>query len=86
MNAIPLADWIIIKQAPSVSNIGSMFIPEGSQKKPRQGTIIKIGPEVKYSKEGEQVIYNEFCGRPVDVDGEEYIMFREELKEIMLTL
>lgn len=86
MNAKPLYDRVIILQDEGAEKVGSLFIAENGRVKPRQGTVIKVGPGVLgsdcnhiplFCKEGDKVIYAEFSGANVVIEGKEYIILEE---------
>lgn len=88
MKARPPLNKIIIKQDEAENKIGNFSISETSKEKPRQGTVIKVGPGEIHpvtgrtipmmTQEGDKVIYSEFSGQAVYIDGEEYIVVKEE--------
>lgn len=87
MKATPPLNKIIIKQDEAENKIGNFAISETSKERPRQGVVIKVGPGEIHpitgktipmmTKEGDKVIYSEFSGQPVSIDGEEYIVVKE---------
>jgi chaperonin GroES len=93
MNAIPLFDNVIVLQDEGVDKVGSLFIAENARVKPRQGTVMAIGDgAVAYDNSripltcevGDKVIYGEYSGKVVMIEGKEYIVLKES--EILLIL
>ena len=73
MKLVPLGDRVVLKQ----------LVAE--QEKPQQAEVIAVGPggvvdgkEVKMEVAvGDQVIYSKYAGTEVKLDGEEYIIVRQ---------
>ena len=77
---------LIIKQADAESKTpGGIIIPEKAKGKiaPRRGEVIEAGPECKYVKKGDEVVFDRttvaYDGIP-DADGQivEYVFAKEE--------
>ena len=88
MNIRPLHDRVLIKRLEETENKqGSIFIPDSAKEKPQQGEVKGVGsgklsekgeripPEVKV---GDRILFGKYSGSEVKVDGEEYIIFRED--------
>ena len=86
MKLRPLADRVIIKSSEVEETTKSGLILTGSAKeKPQMAEVIAVGPGgivdgkevVMQVKEGQKVIYSKYAGNEVKVDGEEYIIVRQ---------
>ncbi len=81
-------DKVMIEQDEAESKIGSFAISETSREKPRQGTIVVVGPgennKAMETKVGDKVIYGEFSGHVVSIEGKEYVILRE--KELLVII
>ena len=86
MNIKPLGDRVVIKNAEIEKTTASGLILAGSAKeKPQMAQVIAVGPggmvdgkEVAMSvKVGDMVIYSKYAGTEVKLDGEEYILVRQ---------
>ena len=86
MNLRPLADRVIIKSSEVEETTKSGLILTGSAKeKPQMAEVIAVGPGgIVDGKEvvmnvavGDKVIYSKYAGNEVKVDGEEYIIVRQ---------
>ena len=86
MNIKPLADRVVIKMVEAEETTKSGIILAGSAKeKPQVAEVVAVGPggvvdgkEVKMQvKEGQKVIYSKYAGTEVKLDGEEYIIVRQ---------
>ncbi len=88
MNIRPLHDRVLIKRLEETENKqGSIIIPDSAKEKPQQGEVRGVGsgklsekgeriaPEVKV---GDRILFGKYSGSEVKVDGEEYIIFRED--------
>jgi chaperonin GroES len=65
---------------------GGIILPEAAQERPREGTVIAVGPgEIGDDgepmgmsvDEGDVVIYASFGGTEVSIDGEDYLIINE---------
>lgn len=93
LKVTPILDRILIKQDEGVEKIGVLYVPESSREKPKQGTVVAVGPGLlnfdgKYlpmmTKVGDIVIYGEFAGHEITVNGDKYIIVKEG--ELLLIL
>ena len=84
----PLGDRIILKAASSEEvTRGGIVLPDSAKEKPQEGEVIAVGPgrtldngqtaelEIKV---GDRVLYAKYGGTEVKVDGEEYIILRQD--------
>ena len=86
MKLIPLGDRVVLKQLEAEETTKSgIVLPGQSKEKPQQAEVIAVGPggmvdgkEIKMQVEvGQQVIYSKYAGTDVKLDGEEYIIVRQ---------
>ena len=87
MTIKPLADKVVVKklQAEETTKSG-IILSSGAQQKPQIAEIIAVGPggvvdgnEIKMEvKAGEKVIIRDYAGTNVKLDGEEYIIVRQD--------
>lgn len=82
MKLQPLADRVVIKMVESEETTKSGIILTGSAKeKPQIAEVIAVGPGLKDNKMqvkvGDKVITSKFSGTEVKIDGEEYIIVKE---------
>ena len=86
MTLVPLGDRVVLKQVESEEPTKSgIVLPGQAQEKPQQAEVIAVGPgKVEDGKEvkmevavGDQVIYSKYAGTEVKLDGEEYIIVRQ---------
>lgn len=88
MNLRPLHDRVIVKrQEEEKKSAGGIVLPDSAQEKPAQGVVVAVG-DGKFAENGEKhplcvkagdkVLFGKFSGSEVKVDGEDYIIMRED--------
>ena len=86
MTIKPLSDRVVIKMLEAEETTKSgIVLPGQAQEKPQQAEIVAVGPggmvdgkEIKMEvKVGDKVIYSKYAGTDVKLDGEEYIIVRQ---------
>lgn len=88
MKVKPLNDRVLVKRVEELQvTKGGIFIPDTAKEKPVEGKIIAVGPgkvneegkRVALSvKEGDRVLFGRFSGSDIKIEGEDYLMMREE--------
>ena len=84
----PLHDRVIVQRIEeSEQKVGGIIIPDSAKEKPQQGKIIAAGKgrvekDGKVTpldvKEGDTVLFGKYSGQEIKLDGEEYLIMREE--------
>ena len=86
MKLVPLGDRVVLKQLEAEETTKSgIVLPGQAQEKTQQAEVIAVGPggvvegkEVKMEvKVGNKVIYSKYAGTEVKLDGEEYIIVKQ---------
>ena len=86
MKLVPLGDRVVLKQiAAEETTKSGIVLPGQAQEKPQQAEIVAVGPggvidgkEVAMQvKAGDKVIYSKYAGTDVKLDGEEYIIVKQ---------
>ena len=86
MKLVPLADRVVLKQStPEEKTKSGIILTSQTQEKPQQAEVVAVGPggivdgkEVKMEvAAGDQVIYSKYAGTEVKLDGEEYIIVKQ---------
>ena len=86
MKLVPLDDKVVLTKAQAEETTKSGIVLTGQDKeKPAQGEVIAVGPggvidgkEVSmYVVAGQKVIYSKYAGTEVKLDGQEYIILRQ---------
>jgi chaperonin GroES len=88
MKVTPLHDRVIVKRVEAEKKTkGGIIIPETTREKPLEGIIIAVGNgrllddgtktklEVKVN---DRVLFGKYAGVEIKLDGNEYLMMREE--------
>jgi chaperonin GroES len=88
MKIRPLHDRVVIKRVEEeTKTAGGIVLPGSAAEKPSEGEVIAVGSgktldngqvralEVKV---GDRVLFGKYSGTEVKVDGEQYIVMREE--------
>ncbi len=86
MKLVPLGDRVVLKQCEAEETTKSGIILTGSaQEKPQEAEVVAVGPggnvdgkEVTMQvKVGDKVIYSKYAGNEVKLDGNEYIIVKQ---------
>ena len=86
MKLVPLSDRVVLKQVEAEETTKSgIILTSASQEKPQEAEIVAVGPggmvdgkEVTMQvKGGQKVIYSKYAGTEVKLDGEEFIIVRQ---------
>ena len=88
MNVRPLHDRIIVQRIEEgEQKIGGIIIPDSAKEKPQQGKVIAVGQgKVKDDgtrtpldvKAGDLILFGKYSGQEIKLDGEEYLIMRED--------
>src|SRR6201987_3203877 len=84
----PLHDRILVRRVEEADTTrGGIIIPDSAKDKPQEGEVIsagkgKISEEGKVRppdvKEGDRILFGKYSGTEIKIDGEDYIIMREE--------
>ncbi len=88
MTVRPLHDRIIVQRLDEgEQNVGGIIIPDTAKEKPQRGKVIAVGIG-KANAEGKRVpldviagdniLFGKYSGQEIKVEGEEYLIMREE--------
>jgi chaperonin GroES len=88
MKVRPLHDRILLKRIEEKESIkGGIIIPDTAKEKPQEGLVVAVGngkilengTKVTLDvKEGDRVLFGKYSGTEIKVDGEEYLIVRED--------
>ena len=88
MQIRPLHDRVIIKRLEAERTTASgIVIPDNAAEKPDQGEVVAVGPGRRDEagkliemgvKVGDRVLFGKYSGQSVKIDGEEFLVMREE--------
>jgi len=84
----PLHDRILVRRVEEAETTrGGIIIPDSAKDKPQEGEVISVGKgkineEGKVRpldvKEGDRILFGKYSGTEIKLDGEDYIIMREE--------
>jgi chaperonin GroES len=84
----PLHDRVIVQRLEEgEQKVGGIIIPDTAKEKPQQGKVIAVGKgkvekDGKITpldvKEGDTILFGKYSGQEIKLDGEEYLIMREE--------
>jgi chaperonin GroES len=85
---IPLHDRILVKRIEEGESIrGGIIIPDSAKEKPQQGEVISVGKGKSNDegkvfpldvKAGDTVLFGKYSGTEIKLDGDEFLIMREE--------
>lgn len=88
MNIRPLYDRVIVKRVEEErTSAGGIVLPGSATEKPSEGKVLAVGSgkvldngEVRAleTKVGDRILFGKYSGNEVKIDGEEFIVMREE--------
>jgi len=87
MNIKPLYDRIVIKRAEARTQTDSGLYLPGKEDAPQEGVVLAVGDGVPgdgndlrplLTAEGDRVLFGKYSGTPIVVDGEEFLILRED--------
>ena len=88
MKIRPLHDRVIIERIEEgEQKVGGIIIPDSAKEKPQQGKIIAAGKgRIEKDgritpldvKAGDTVLFGKYAGQEIKIDGNEYLIMREE--------
>jgi chaperonin GroES len=84
----PLHDRVIIRRIEEGEQIrGGIIIPDSAKEKPQEGEVIAAGRgkrkdngeyEALDVQEGDRVLFGKYSGTEIKLDGEEFLIMRED--------
>mmetsp|Transcript_8596 Transcript_8596/g.22194 ORF Transcript_8596/g.22194 Transcript_8596/m.22194 type:complete len:100 (-) Transcript_8596:83-382(-) len=83
----PLFDRVLVsKAAAETTTAAGIILPEAATKAPNEATVVATGPGFRNAdgetvppvvKEGDKVLLPEFGGTKIELEGEEFFLFRD---------
>jgi len=85
----PLGDRILVKRLEDEAEktSGGIIIPDTAKEKPQRGKVVSLGEGKRTEegnllamrlKKGQEILFGKYSGTEVKIDGEEYIIMRED--------
>jgi chaperonin GroES len=94
MEVRPLHDRVFVKRLENEEDkVGSIVIPDSAKEKPQQAKVVSIGSGRLLEtgerapltvQPGDRILFGKYSGAEVKVDGEEFLILRED--EILAVL
>jgi chaperonin GroES len=88
MNVKPLGDRVLVKPLEEKEvKKGGIIIPDTAKEKPQEGKIVALGTgktdddgkKIPFEvKKGDRVMYSKYGGTEIKIDGEDYLILRED--------
>src|ERR1700747_1469864 len=88
MKIRPLHDRIVVKRLDATENkVGGLFIPDSAKEKPQEGEVVSVGNGKRGDdgklvpldvKAGDRILFGKYSGSDVKMDGNEYMIMRED--------
>jgi chaperonin GroES len=88
MNIRPLYDRIVVKRIEEQETTRSgIIIPDSAQEKPQEAEVMAVGHGKRLEdgklvpldvKVGDRILFAKYSGNEIRVDGEEYLIMRED--------
>ncbi len=85
----PLGDRILVKRLEDEAEktAGGIIIPDTAKEKPQRGKVVSLGEGKRTEegsilpmrlKKGQEILFGKYSGSEVKIDGEEYVIMRED--------
>ncbi len=94
MNLRPLHDRILVRRMEESEQMrGGLYIPDTAKEKPHEGEVMAVGSGKLLErgervaidvKQGDKILFGKYSGAEVKIEGEEYLILRED--EILAVL
>src|SRR6202142_1058615 len=88
INIRPLYDRIVVKRIEEKENkIGGLFIPDSAKEKPQEGEVVAVGKGKRLEdgkvvpldvEKGNRILFGKYSGSEIRIDGEEFLIMRED--------
>jgi chaperonin GroES len=84
----PLHDRVLLRRVEEGETIrGGIILPDSAKEKPQEGEVIAVGKGKSNDegkvfpldvKAGDRVLFGKYAGTEIKIDGEEFLILREE--------
>jgi chaperonin GroES len=88
MKVKPLQDRVLIQRVEEQETVrGGIIIPDTAKEKPQEGVVKAVGNGKVLEngtrlalevKEGDRILFGKYSGTEIKVDGEDYLILRED--------
>ncbi|GGD86161.1 co-chaperone GroES [Planktosalinus lacus] len=79
----PLSDRVLVEaQEAETKTASGIYIPDSAKEKPQKGKVVAVGSGKKDHKMtvkvGDTVLYGKYAGTELKLDGNDYLIMRED--------
>src|SRR5919202_3275035 len=88
MDIRPLHDRVVVKRIEESEKMqGGLYIPDSAKEKPQEGEVVAIGKGKRLEdgklvpldvQVGDRILFGKYSGSEIKLDGEEYLIMRED--------
>jgi chaperonin GroES len=88
MKIRPLYDRIVVKRIEEKQQMqGALYIPDSAKEKPQEGEVAAVGKGKRLEdgklvpldvQVGDRILFGKYSGSDIKIDGEEYLIMRED--------
>ena len=88
MKIRPLYDRIVVKRIETQEQMhGGLYIPDTAKEKPQEGEVVAVGKGKRLEdgkvialdvQVGDKILFGKYSGSDIKLDGEEYLIMRED--------
>jgi len=88
MNLRPLHDRVLVRRLEEQEMVrGGIIIPDSAKEKPQQAEVVAVGSGKLLDdgqrvavdvKAGDKILFGKYSGSDIKIDGEEYLILRED--------
>src|SRR5438309_3599718 len=88
MKIRPLYDRIVVKRIEEQETVrGGIIIPDSAKEKPQEGEVVAVGQGKRLEdgklvpldvKVGDRILFGKYSGSDIKLDGDEYMIMRED--------
>src|SRR6201995_4278583 len=88
MKIRPLYDRVVVKRVEDTETMkGGLYIPDSAKEKPQEGEVVAIGKGKRLEdgklvaldvQVGDRILFGKYSGSDIRLDGEEYMIMRED--------
>jgi chaperonin GroES len=88
MHLRPLYDRLVVKRIEQKEQMqGGIIIPDSAKEKPQEGEVVAAGKGKRLEdgkiiplevKVGDKILFGKYSGNDIKIDGEEYLILRED--------
>jgi len=89
MRICPLYDRVVVKRVEDKETAmqGGLYIPDSAREKPQEGEVVAVGKGKRLEdgklvaldvQVGDRILFGKYSGSDIKLDGEEYMIMRED--------